>query len=107
MKFKVTTKCRFRRSPFDVMADPNKETTMLSRIRTQFPAFASLLAGLVVLAATEAHAQANPWGGPAANGNYAEVNGIKLYYEIHGTGRPLVLLHGGLGAIPMFGANLP
>ena len=38
---------------------------------------------------------------------YADVNGIKLYYETHGTGRPLVLLHGGLGAIEMFGPNLP
>src|SRR5687768_5497240 len=38
---------------------------------------------------------------------YADVNGIKLHYEIHGTGRPLVLLHGGLGAIEMFGPNLP
>jgi pimeloyl-ACP methyl ester carboxylesterase len=40
-------------------------------------------------------------------GHYAQVNGIKLYYEIHGTGRPLILLHGGLGAIEMFGPNLP
>jgi len=40
-------------------------------------------------------------------GRYADVNGIKLYYEIHGSGRPLVLLHGGLGAIEMFGPNLP
>ena len=38
---------------------------------------------------------------------YADVNGIRLYYEIHGAGRPLVLLHGGLGAIEMFGPNLP
>ena len=30
-------------------------------------------------------------------GEYAEVNGINLYYETHGTGRPLILLHGGLG----------
>jgi pimeloyl-ACP methyl ester carboxylesterase len=37
---------------------------------------------------------------------YADVNGIKLYYEIHGAGRPLILLHGGLGAIEMFGPNL-
>lgn len=40
-------------------------------------------------------------------GGYADVNGIRLYYEIHGTGRPLILLHGGLGAIETFGANLP
>jgi pimeloyl-ACP methyl ester carboxylesterase len=26
---------------------------------------------------------------------YAPVNGLKLYYEIHGTGMPLVLIHGG------------
>ncbi|HEY4322868.1 MAG TPA: alpha/beta hydrolase [Mucilaginibacter sp.] len=28
-------------------------------------------------------------------GQYANVNGIKMYYEIHGNGQPLVLLHGG------------
>jgi pimeloyl-ACP methyl ester carboxylesterase len=27
-------------------------------------------------------------------GSYAEVNGLNMYYEIHGTGQPLVLLHG-------------
>jgi len=40
-------------------------------------------------------------------GRYARVNGLDLYYEIHGSGRPLILLHGGLGAIEMFGPNLP
>jgi pimeloyl-ACP methyl ester carboxylesterase len=40
-------------------------------------------------------------------GEYAEVNGINLYYETHGTGRPLVLLHGGLGSGEMFGPILP
>ena len=34
---------------------------------------------------------------------HAEVNNIKLYYERHGSGRPLLLLHGGLGATAMFG----
>jgi pimeloyl-ACP methyl ester carboxylesterase len=38
---------------------------------------------------------------------YAPVNGIELYYEVHGAGEPLVLLHGGVGASEMFGANLP
>src|SRR5690349_5787311 len=41
-----------------------------------------------------------------AAGSYADVNGIKLYYEIHGTGQPLVLLHGGLGSGEMFGPVL-
>jgi pimeloyl-ACP methyl ester carboxylesterase len=45
-------------------------------------------------------------GTPAA-GAYAEVNGINLYYETHGAGRPLVLLHGGLGSGEMFGPILP
>jgi pimeloyl-ACP methyl ester carboxylesterase len=40
-------------------------------------------------------------------GEYAEVNGINLYYETHGTGRPLMLLHGGLGSGEMFGPILP
>ena len=31
--------------------------------------------------------------------DYAEVNGLRMYYEIHGTGEPLVLLHGGLSTI--------
>ncbi|HZA74093.1 MAG TPA: alpha/beta hydrolase [Propionibacteriaceae bacterium] len=36
-------------------------------------------------------------------GAYAEVNGINFYYETIGGGRPLVLLHGGLGSGEMFG----
>jgi len=39
--------------------------------------------------------------------SYAEVNGINLYYETHGSGRPLILLHGGLGSGEMFGPVLP
>src|SRR5947207_2528561 len=49
-----------------------------------------------------------PWTGKTGGiGNYADVNGIKLYYETQGTGYPLILLHGGLGAGSMFGPNLP
>jgi pimeloyl-ACP methyl ester carboxylesterase len=40
-------------------------------------------------------------------GTYADVNGLHLYYEVHGTGEPLILLHGGGGAVEMFGAILP
>jgi pimeloyl-ACP methyl ester carboxylesterase len=31
---------------------------------------------------------------------YAPVNGLELYYEIHGEGRPLVLIHGAYVSIP-------
>jgi pimeloyl-ACP methyl ester carboxylesterase len=38
---------------------------------------------------------------------YAPVNGLQLYYETHGSGRPLVLLHGGLMTIDLtFGPML-
>lgn len=41
-------------------------------------------------------------------GKYANVNGIKMYYEIHGSGYPLVLLHGGGSTIgTTFGRILP
>ena len=40
-------------------------------------------------------------------GQYAEVNGINLYYETHGSGRPIILLHGGLGSGEMFGPVMP
>jgi pimeloyl-ACP methyl ester carboxylesterase len=40
-------------------------------------------------------------------GEYAEVNGINLYYETHGTGRPMILLHGGLMSGEMFAPILP
>jgi pimeloyl-ACP methyl ester carboxylesterase len=66
--------------------------------------------GLIAVAGrAQAQARANPPGGVSRTkgvGKYADVNGIKLYYEIHGVGRPLILLHGGLGAIEMFGPNL-
>ena len=42
-----------------------------------------------------------------APGQYAEVNGLNLYYETHGAGQPLILLHGGLMSGETFGPVLP
>ncbi|RKN50973.1 alpha/beta fold hydrolase [Micromonospora endolithica] len=39
--------------------------------------------------------------------SYAEVGGLRLWYEEHGSGRPLVLLHGGYGATGTFAPILP
>lgn len=39
---------------------------------------------------------------------YAPVDGLDIYYEVHGAGEPLVLLHGALGTIETsFGSVLP
>jgi len=40
-------------------------------------------------------------------GQYADVNGLNMYFETLGSGRPLILLHGGLGSGEMFGPVLP
>jgi pimeloyl-ACP methyl ester carboxylesterase len=37
---------------------------------------------------------------------HAAVNGVNYYYAVYGTGEPLLLIHGGLGQIEMFGPNL-
>ena len=40
--------------------------------------------------------------------SYAEVNGLNMYYEVHGTGKPLVLLHGSFMTISLnFGKIIP
>lgn len=45
---------------------------------------------------------------PGNAGGYAAVNGLNLYYEIHGMGAPLVLIHGGGSTIQTtFGRVLP
>jgi pimeloyl-ACP methyl ester carboxylesterase len=38
-----------------------------------------------------------------SRGNFAEVNGLNMYYEIHGTGQPLVVLHGAYMTIETMG----
>lgn len=41
-------------------------------------------------------------------GQYADVNGLHMYYEIHGSGKPLVLIHGGGSTLQTtFGRVIP
>jgi pimeloyl-ACP methyl ester carboxylesterase len=42
----------------------------------------------------------------AVEAGFAAVNGLQLYYEVRGAGQPLILLHGGVVGIAMFGPNL-
>ncbi len=47
-------------------------------------------------------------GRAVASAGYAPANGLQVYYEIHGAGEPLVLLHGAMGTIQScFGGLLP
>ena len=41
----------------------------------------------------------------SSNSGYAPVNGIKVYYEVYGEGRPVVLLHGAFMTIEGNWAN--
>ena len=51
----------------------------------------------------EAHMTTTP---KAAKTGHVHANGVDYYYEIHGSGEPLLLLHGGLGSIDMFSGNV-
>ena len=42
-----------------------------------------------------------------SRGDYAEVNGLRMYHEIHGSGRPLVVLHGAYMTIGLMGELVP
>ena len=81
--------------------------------RTQVaPLLATLTAALVAIATglpTQVRAEENPTmtqlPQPTKSG-HAAVNGVNYYYAVYGKGEPLLLLHGGLGQIEMFGPNL-
>src|SRR6266576_2401666 len=108
--------CRFRPTPFVVIETQTGDTAMRLPSRS-IDLLRSMAAVLAVGAAIAPPMRAQvpvkrtapgAWGGKTNGaGHYADVNGIKLYYETRGSGKPLVLLHGGLGAIEMFGPNLP
>ena len=58
-----------------------------------------IAAALLVASATVAHAQ--------GVGSRVTVNGMRMYYEVSGTGDPLVVLHGAYMNIPSMGAIIP
>ena len=67
---------------------------------------ASTAAGIILATSLVAIAQNRTTPETPVKTGYAPVNGLNLYYEIRGTGEPLILLHGGVVGITMFGPNL-
>ena len=66
---------------------------------------ASFATPTIVQAAQKRPAMETTMPKPSKSG-HATVNGLNYYYAVYGTGEPLLLLHGGLGQIEMFGPNL-
>ena len=60
---------------------------------------------LLSLAGTEVSASGVPMKAETKSG-YAPIHGMQLYYEIHGQGKPMVLLHGGITAFEGFATNI-
>jgi pimeloyl-ACP methyl ester carboxylesterase len=42
-----------------------------------------------------------------SDGQYIDVNGLKTYYEVHGEGEPLLLMHGGFCTVETFARQTP
>ncbi len=57
---------------------------------------------VVAPVAAGAALQATPESTITGAGHYATVHGLRMYYEIHGEGPPLLLLHGGMSSIPVW-----
>ncbi|HEX2076892.1 MAG TPA: alpha/beta hydrolase [Longimicrobium sp.] len=70
-------------------------------------AAAPLAAPAPLRAQGETAAMQTPTRPAPARSGHVQANGVSYYYEIHGQGEPLLLLHGGLGSIDMFGPVLP
>jgi hypothetical protein len=66
---------------------------------------AGTAAGIVVTAYRIRTAQATTT--TATRNGFICVNGLDIYYEIRGSGEPLLLLHGGLGAGEIFNEIMP
>ena len=47
------------------------------------------------------------YGKNANVGKFAAIRGFKMYYEIYGTGKPLLLIHGNGGSIENFNNQIP
>jgi pimeloyl-ACP methyl ester carboxylesterase len=74
-------------------------------VRTRLPMVMALMVAAVCFAACQPPEPSVASAGPVSG--MAPVNDVELYYEIHGEGTPLLLLHGGLGNSSHWENQLP
>lgn len=75
----------------------------------------ALFTVLLVLTLCSAYAQqkdvlpkkTTTYGNNKAVGKYADIRGFKMYYEVYGTGEPLLIIHGNGGSIGDFRYQIP
>lgn len=67
----------------------------------------ALLALPVFALGAMAQNAAVPYGANPAAGKYYNIRGIRIYCEIYGAGKPLLLIHGNNGSIKSFAHNIP
>ena len=70
---------------------------MKNLLKICHPLKSMLLIAIIMFAASRTNGQQIK----PSNSGYAPVNGIKVYYEVYGEGRPIVLLHGAFMTIDM------
>jgi pimeloyl-ACP methyl ester carboxylesterase len=90
----------------------NSSCNRIVRIKECSMKHAALLILLLVFAQSPLRAATEekpiPYGNNPAAGHFLQVGDAKIYYEIYGSGRPLVLLHGGvLGYIDEYAGIIP
>jgi pimeloyl-ACP methyl ester carboxylesterase len=91
----------------------SEEPAMLKiTLFARFSLFTALCLASAGAAAETPKAQPAKTGAPEAQSpatpqrGRTNINGVNYYYEVHGRGEPLLMLHGGLGTLDMFGSVL-
>jgi pimeloyl-ACP methyl ester carboxylesterase len=78
--------------------------TVLATLTATFVAFVAMCAAPTQAQAAETSTM--PQLPKPVKSGHIPANGVNYYYAVYGKGEPLLLLHGGLGQIEMFGPNL-
>jgi pimeloyl-ACP methyl ester carboxylesterase len=81
-------------------------STLVNGLVTLTAALVAMIAAAIAPASAHAEDPTLLQTPKPVKSGHVPVNGVNYYYAVYGKGEPLLLLHGGLGQIEMFGPNL-